>query len=187
VCLTTASVEAGLNAVKDAYGQVLALLVALTDDDARGGSRLPGWTRGHVLTHLARNADGRRNMVEGAIIGEERQQYPGGANQRADEIEAGAYRSARALVDDFRTSQEALADVWSRVPDDGWTRTGVWLATGRRPIEAGVRTRRRELLVHLVDLDLGVRPVELPADFLAEQNDWLRDHRTKDTWPDAPW
>jgi hypothetical protein len=30
----------------------------LTDADARGPSLLPGWTRGHVLTHLARNADG---------------------------------------------------------------------------------------------------------------------------------
>ena len=42
-------------------------------------SRLPGWSRGHLLSHLARNADGVRGMVEGAIVGEEREQYPHGA------------------------------------------------------------------------------------------------------------
>ena len=35
-----------------------AAVRGLTDDAARAPSRLPGWTRGHVLTHLARNAEG---------------------------------------------------------------------------------------------------------------------------------
>lgn len=185
--MSTATVEDGLTKVEAAYRQVVASVVALTDDGARVASHLPGWTRGHILTHLARNADGNRNMVEGAIIGEEREQYPGGAKQRADDIEAGAYRSAEALVEDLRTSQAALADAWGRLPGDAWARLGIWLSTGRRPIEAGVRARRRELLVHLVDLDLGVRPVDLPADFLADEEDRLREHRTTETWSDAPW
>jgi len=29
-----------------------------TDADVRAPSLLPGWTRGHVLSHIARNADG---------------------------------------------------------------------------------------------------------------------------------
>jgi maleylpyruvate isomerase len=185
--VTSTRIEIGIGAVGRAYDQVSAAIDSLMDDAARGASRLPAWTRGHVLTHLARNADGNRNMVEGAIRGEERQQYPGGADQRTDDIEAGAHRDARALVEDFRSSQQALANAWGRVPDDGWSRYGVWLATGRRPIEAGLRARRRELLVHLVDLDLGVRPVDLPEDFVAEQREWLMECRTKGTWPDAPW
>ena len=40
--------------------------------------------------HLARNADGVRGMVEGAIAGEEREQYPHGAEGRAADIDAGA-------------------------------------------------------------------------------------------------
>jgi maleylpyruvate isomerase len=126
-------------------------------------------------------------MVDGAIVGEERKQYPGGARQRAEDIEAGARRVARVVVEDFCASQDALTDAWRRVPENAWTRSGVWLATGRQPIEAGLRARRRELLVHLVDLDLGVRPDHLPEDFLVEQADWLREYRTRETWPDAPW
>ena len=43
------------------------------DVDPTQASRLPGWTVGHVLTHLARNADALRNMIEGAAVGETRQ------------------------------------------------------------------------------------------------------------------
>jgi hypothetical protein len=50
-----------------------------------------------------------------------------------------------------------------------------------------VWSRRRELLVHLVDLDLGVTPADLPDDYLAGDAEWLRDHRGPDTWPDASW
>ena len=35
----------------------------LTDDQAREPSLLPGWSRGHVLTHLARNADAMVNLL----------------------------------------------------------------------------------------------------------------------------
>jgi hypothetical protein len=37
--------------------------------------------------------------------------------------------------------------------------------------------RRRELLVHLVDLDVGVAPRDLPADFLDDDAAWLAQHR----------
>ena len=45
----------------------------------------------------------------------------------------------------------------------------------------GVMSRWRELLVHLVDLDVGVMPDQLPADYLARDADWLKQHRP--TWP----
>lgn len=159
----------------------------LTEAQARGASRLPGWTRGHVLTHLARNADGNRNMVEGTLVGEEWAQYPGGAAGRASDIEAGAGRGADALLADLLASHEALVAAWARVPDDGWARVGLSFAAGSRPITDGVVSRERELLVHLVDLDLGVTPSNLPHDFVAEQGEWLREFRTRETWPDAPW
>ena len=56
-----ARIEAALWAVRDASERVSVTIADLTDDGARGPSRLPGWTRGHVLTHLGRNADGNRN------------------------------------------------------------------------------------------------------------------------------
>jgi maleylpyruvate isomerase len=182
-----ANIEAALWAARDATERVSVVVAALTDDEARGPSRLPGWSRGHVLTHLARNADGIRNMVEGASLDEERDMYPGGADRRAADIDAGADRPASELVADFTRASAALDAAWQQMPDDAWDRLGVTIAYGPTKVRTMVWGRRRELLVHLVDLDLGVRPADLPDDFLTGDAEWLRDNRGADTWPDATW
>ena len=182
-----ARIEAALWAARDATERVSVVIADLTDDHARGASRLPGWSRGHVLTHLARNADGNRNMMEGALAGEVRDMYPGGAEAREAAIDAGADRTARELVDDFTTASAALDDSFSRMPDDAWDRVGVTLAFGPVEMRKIIWSRRRELLVHLVDLDLGVSPADLPDDYLTGDAGWLRENRGADTWPDAPW
>ena len=41
-----------------ATGDLLGDIQDLSETSARAPSRLPGWSRGHVLTHLARNAEG---------------------------------------------------------------------------------------------------------------------------------
>src|SRR5439155_16343919 len=51
----------------------------------------------------------------------------------------------------------------------------------------GVRGRRREILVHLIDLDIGVHPRDLPAEYRAADAEFLREMRKADTWPDAEW
>jgi maleylpyruvate isomerase len=175
-----------LGAVVDGAAQLVAAIAALTDDDARAPSRLPGWTRGHVLTHLARNADGLRNLAEGAIADEERAMYPS-AEQREADIESGSGRPAAALRADVERSHAALVAAWARLSDDEWERPGWSLAHGSRPVRETVRWRRRELLVHLVDLDVGVTPADLPSDFLEDDAAWLHEFRPRETWPDAPW
>jgi maleylpyruvate isomerase len=179
--------EAGLTAARDATARADAVLSPMTDAEARKPSRLPGWTRGHIATHLARNADGNRNMIEGVLAGEERAMYPGGEAGREADIEAGANRSAAQLLADFRTSAQALDDAWTLVPDDAWSGTGVTLFAGSVPISTMVLSRCRELLVHLVDLDLGFTPADLPAEYVALDGEWLREQRGVRTWPDAPW
>jgi hypothetical protein len=88
---------------------------------------------------------------------------------------------------DLVRAQKRLVAAWRALTPELWSRTGVWLSAGRRTIDNGLGARRRELLVHLVDLDLGVRPVDLPPDFLAEVRTWRVEHRTIQTWPDARW
>ena len=182
-----ARIEAALWAARDATERVSVAVADLTDDDARGPSRLPGWSRGHLLTHLARNADGISNMVEGAIAGVERDMYPGGAEGREADIDAGADRPARELIADFTEASAALDDAFRRMPDDAWERVGITIAYGPVKIRRVVGSRRRELLVHLVDLDLGVAPADLPDDYLTGDAEWLHDNRGPDTWPDATW
>ncbi|MGZ4800678.1 MAG: maleylpyruvate isomerase N-terminal domain-containing protein [Acidimicrobiia bacterium] len=175
-----------LHGVDAAIVMLSATVGGLSDADARGATRLAGWTRGHVLSHLARNADGQTRMVEGVLRAEVVEQYPGGSEQRAAEIEAGADRPIAVLLADLRDSQQALVDAWRHVPDGAWDRL-THARAGIRPVRAGVMSRWREILVHLVDLDVGVGTAQLPAGYVERDKAWLAEYRSRSTWPDAPW
>ncbi|MHB1928527.1 MAG: maleylpyruvate isomerase N-terminal domain-containing protein, partial [Acidimicrobiales bacterium] len=77
-----------------AHHRLLGTVGHLGDEHIGAPSRLPHWTVGHVLTHLARNADGHVVRLEGALRGEDVRRYPGGVEQRDADIEAGASRPA---------------------------------------------------------------------------------------------
>jgi maleylpyruvate isomerase len=137
----------------------------MTDDDCRGPSLLPGWSRGHVLTHWARNADGQSRMLLAAMRGEVAEQYLGGDERRASDIEAGAARPARPILGDARTATGQLEDVWRRMAPDAWTRPA-GARTGPRPAWMSVWARWRETEVHHVDLDVGYTHGHWPAEFV---------------------
>jgi hypothetical protein len=86
-----------VQAAVEAHRRMLESASRLTDADCRGPSLLPGWSRGHVLAHWARNADGQSRMLAAAMRGVVTAQYPGGDAQRAAEVEAGAARPARVM------------------------------------------------------------------------------------------
>jgi maleylpyruvate isomerase len=143
-----------------AHAGLLAAIADLTDDVARGPGLLPGWSIGHVLTHLARNADSVVWRLEGAALGELRDQYPGGLEQRTADIDAGAGRPAAELVTDVRLSAAAVERVMTGLPPTAWdapSRTSKGVEEDSR---AAVLSRWREVVVHHGDLGLG--PVPLP-------------------------
>src|SRR5579872_1795438 len=90
----------------DAHARLGRHLDGITDEDVRRPTVLPGWSVGHVLTHLARNADSHLRRIAAASRGEVVDQYEGGPEGRAAEIEAGARRQAAELVADVRSSAE---------------------------------------------------------------------------------
>ena len=92
--------EALVEGCAAAQAALLEDIADLSDDVARRPSRLPDWTVGHVLTHIARNADSLVWRLEGAAKGALRDQYPGGLAQRSRDIEEGAGRPAVELVRD---------------------------------------------------------------------------------------
>jgi maleylpyruvate isomerase len=142
-----------------AHATLLAAIADLTDDVARGPSRLPGWSIGHVLTHLARNADSVVWRLEGAALGELRDQYPGGLEQRSREIENGAGRPAAELVTDMRESAGAVERVMTGLPPAAWDAPS---RTSRGVVEdsrAAALSRWREVVVHHGDLGLGSVPL----------------------------
>jgi maleylpyruvate isomerase len=155
-----------IEAVRQSTRRVLNAIGDLTDEQAAAKSLLPGWTRGEVLTHLARNADGGRGIAEAAARGEIGVQYPGGVEQRAAGIAAGRGVRAAALLNDLRRSCDALMESWLELPDDAWERIGK-STTAQRTQVGWVWARWREVEVHHVDLGLGYSPSEWPVAFVS--------------------
>jgi maleylpyruvate isomerase len=115
-------------------------------------SHLPGWTRAHVVAHIARNADALLNLLTWARTGVETPMYSGG-DQRAREIEEGARRPPRELRADLRAANARLAEAVTSLPGEAWRAT-VRTARGREvPAWQVPWMRVREVCVHAVDLD----------------------------------
>jgi len=64
------SIEDVLEGLTEATVTLIGDVGRLTDADVREPSLLPGWTRGHVLTHLARNAEGGARLLGWALDAE---------------------------------------------------------------------------------------------------------------------
>jgi maleylpyruvate isomerase len=155
-----------LRAVTAAHRRMQASASGVTDDDCRGPSLLPGWSRGHVLTHWPRNADGQSRMLLAAMQGEIAGQYPGGDERRESDIEAGAGRPARLVLSDVRAAIGQLEDVWRRMPPEAWPRPTA-ARIGVRPAWMSVWARWRETEIHHVDLNAGYAHGHWPAEFVS--------------------
>jgi maleylpyruvate isomerase len=146
---------------------VLATAAGISDEQARELSALPGWSRGHVLTHLARNADGLRNLLIWARTGVVTPQYPS-VQVRNEEIEAGAGRPARELVVDFADSATAFSAEVALLSDADWAAEVRGIRGKAHAAWYTLWRRLSELEIHHVDLDAGYRPADWPADFAQE-------------------
>jgi maleylpyruvate isomerase len=172
-----------LDEVRRAHRALWSALEGLDDRHVARPSQLPGWTVGHVLTHLARNADSHVRLITAAGRGEIGDQYPPGphddaATARAAEIEAGARRRAAELVDDVRRSAEALEAAWDTCSELGWAGQGRSGGGQLVPVRDLPFRRWREVEVHRVDLGPGVpgscTPADWPAAYVREESVRLR-------------
>ncbi|MHC5699874.1 maleylpyruvate isomerase family mycothiol-dependent enzyme [Streptomyces tirandamycinicus] len=142
--------------------RLLAGLGPLQDADVGAPSLLPGWTRGHVLSHLARQAPALERLLEWARTGVETAQYTD-RRARDTEIEAGARRPAAALVADVRETAAHFQRAVEELPAPAWDVTirpfTGELCTPRRVLVI----RLRELELHHVDLAIGYGFRDIPA------------------------
>jgi maleylpyruvate isomerase len=156
-----------LDGCHDATARLMATLDGLDDATARRPSRLPDWTVGHVVTHLARNADSHVRMMEGAMAGRVADQYDGGLQARAADIAAGAGRRAAELIADLGRAIDDLDDTWRRVPQEVWAGGQGRMSSGDLCPCAEMPFRRwREVEIHRVDLGLGPEPVDWPQAYV---------------------
>jgi maleylpyruvate isomerase len=148
-----------------AHRALEASLANLTDEQVAGPSLLPEWTVGHVLSHIARNADSFVLMLDAARRGEVSAQYPGGRAQRNADIDAGATRSAAAIIDDVHTSNTALEVAFAAASADGWNGQGDSVLGPVGMHELPFR-RWRETVVHHADAGLGYTWRDWPDDYV---------------------
>jgi maleylpyruvate isomerase len=157
--------------VHDAHVALIDHLEAMTGGpgaDPDRPSLLPDWTRGHLLTHVARNADSFVRVLEAARRGEVTTQYEGGVAGRGAEIEAGARRDWDALLADVRTSAWRLEEVFAS--QDRWD-LAMTNSAGESVPHTDLPSRRlREVLIHHADLgDGGYTPADWPSDYVREE------------------
>jgi maleylpyruvate isomerase len=133
------------------------------DIDVAAPSLLPGWTIGHVLTHLARNADSMTWVLVSSERGQLVDRYPGGVARRNADIDAGAGRpAAEQIADVAATDAELDAALAAHTRWDGQFRD----VTGRvAEVDQVVFMRWREVEVHRHDLGLGHRPEDWPREY----------------------
>ena len=138
----------------------------LSEADLRAASLLPGWTRAHVLAHVARDADAMRNLLISAGSGQARPAYAS-AQARDAEIEQGAAMGAADLMTDLADSAMALRAVARRLPDEAW-QVQVLLLDPPPFAAAWLLTRRlAEVELHHCDLATGYAAADWPAAFAA--------------------
>ncbi|MFI5718650.1 maleylpyruvate isomerase family mycothiol-dependent enzyme [Nocardia sp. NPDC051750] len=146
---------------------------------------LPGWTRKHLVAHVAANADALGNLVHWARTGECTPMYTS-AEQRNADIESGAHRSATELTEWLNTSIQKLGVAMDALTGEQW-RTDVVTAQGRTvPATEIPWLRAREVCVHAVDLGTGTTFADLPGDFLAALITDIRGKRGLGTVPGGP-
>jgi maleylpyruvate isomerase len=169
--------------INDATAQVLANAERLSPERLAGPSLLPGWSRGHVLTHLARNADALTNLLNWARTGIPTPMYaPGDARDRA--IDEGASRPLHEQLTDLHDASARFSETLGAMTPTAWGAKVTKRGGGEIAATALPTMRLREVYIHHVDLDAGWTPAHWPTDFAErELNEIAASFRGR---PDCP-
>ena len=142
----------------------------LRDDDLWGSSARDGWTRRHVIAHVAYHARALAHVVAGERTGAPVPMYPSAA-ARDTEIAGGATLPARALRHLFDHTVKHLDVEWRDLPDAGWGASVILMDGPVVPVSDLPRLRAVELWQGALDLGNGARIGDLPV--------MLRSHRSR--------
>ncbi len=164
--MSEGQLEAGraIDLLADADRVLATTMARMTEQDLRGPTLCEGWSRAHVLAHLARNADALQHLVQWAATGAETPAYAV-PEQRDQDIEDSAQQPITRLRADVLSASEAFR---ARV---GALRGRPDLHTvqhnGRSiPGDRIPWLRLREVTFHHVDLQLGYTFADVPSEIV---------------------
>ena len=152
---------ADLRHIDQATSRLLTSIATVNDEQITAPSRLPGWTVGHCLTHIARNADGIAKLVIWAVTDVRTPMYPS-MESRDAEIDQGAGRSATALREDVAASASRLSTAMTELAQADSAALERLVIFGAPPPSTPPNTpasqlgfaRWREVTIHHADLGL---------------------------------
>ncbi|MGF4045901.1 maleylpyruvate isomerase family mycothiol-dependent enzyme [Paenarthrobacter nitroguajacolicus] len=138
-----------------AAGAVTRLLAKLDDSSVAEPSELPGWTRGHVLAHLAGIANAMARQLEYARRGETGELYDGGMDGRNKAIALAAGHSLTQHTEAVTTALDAAIAAFDALGPEDWQAR---IAYRDGTVFDGGLALWRELTIHAADLGLGYGP-----------------------------
>lgn len=153
--------------VREATERLDLIVAGLDEHTIHQPSRLPGWSRAHVVTHLARNADALVNLMTWARTGVEHPMYASRADRDAD-IDEGATRLAQIVREDLRAAGERFMTAAVELPARAWSATVAGRLQAAIPAYDIPSMRLFEVWVHLVDLDVGIAFADIPGHHLEQ-------------------
>lgn len=131
---------------------LLANVASFTDEEIRRPSQLEGWTRGHVITHLARSAEAFGRVLDNALTGGNEPMYAS-MEERNAQIEAGASRPAKEQFADLQQAHEAFMQRARALIDTPDAAEEVQLGGRTFASHALPNLRCAEVVIHHQDLD----------------------------------
>lgn len=151
-----------MKAVRVATELLTDAVAELDEHNGKAPSLLPGWTRAHLLSHLARNADALVNLLTWARTGVEHQMYASKADRDAD-IDEGSRRLVQVIKEDLYAASQRFEFAVGELSESEWGATVGHHALGQIGVTAVPMMRQFEVCIHLVDLRLGIGFADLPA------------------------
>ncbi|WP_235738697.1 maleylpyruvate isomerase family mycothiol-dependent enzyme [Nocardioides alcanivorans] len=157
-----------LTALSAADDRWFAVVSTLTEEELRAPSSLPGWTRAHVVAHVALNGEAFRRVLTQVLGGDPASMYD--SNEARDhDIAALSSAPGRELVQRSRAVAAELPGLFAQLDD----RHGVAIVH-RLPGGGGMTfpatdalpKRLSEVWIHLTDLGVaGVTHRDWPTEF----------------------
>ncbi|BCW58302.1 maleylpyruvate isomerase family mycothiol-dependent enzyme [Paenarthrobacter nicotinovorans] len=138
-----------------AAGTLTRLLTKLDESSVAEPSELPGWTRGHVLAHVAGISKAMARQLEYARRGESIELYDGGMDGRNKAIELAAGHSLAQHTKSVTTAVEAVIAAFDSLAPEDWQAR---IAYRDGTVFDGGLALWRELTIHASDLGLGFGP-----------------------------
>lgn len=154
------------DAIHEATRRLVRTVDALPDDAYAEPSALPGWSRAHVVAHLALNGEGLAGVLLGLVAGEDVPMYSSQERRDGDIAEL-AGQPVGVLRDRFLAGCTVFQEAWERMSDEAWGGTfrrtpgaDAWPAS-RLP-----QMRHGEVEIHHADLEAGYTVADWPEDYL---------------------